>query len=510
MNQTAEQTFYWFDYETFGTSAAWDKPAQFAGQRTTLDLEPIGEPLIVYCKPPLDYLPHPEACLVTGMDPADIAKRGIPEPEFIATVVAQIGKPGTCSVGYNSIRFDDEFTRHTLFRNFHDAYEYEWKNGNSRWDLLDVVRMTRALRPEGMNWPVMPDGTPTNKLELLTQANAIAHGNAHDALSDVEATLDVARLLKQKQPKLFHYAFSNKDKKSIGELLNLRTRTPCVHVSGMIPARFGHTGVIVPVARDSKNQNSIIVLDLRSDPKELAQLDVEAIKQRVFSSNDALGDTPRLHLKTVQINRCPMISPIGTLNAATAERLNIDLDVQLARAKTLQAMLSGPDADALIQKILTAMARHYDPSVNAPDVDGTLYSGGFVDQADKKRMEIVRKTAPEQLSDLIGLFDEKRLNEMFWRFRARNYQETLTEDEKAEWRQHCQDRLLPELNDSRSSESGNSDKTNSSGTNPKKWLNFEEFEEAMAAIEWTDETSHLEQSLMEYADQLRETILRPW
>jgi len=283
-----EPTFYWFDYETFGISPAWDKPAQFAGQRTTLDLEPVGEPIILYCKPPADYLPNPEACRVTQMQPDDIARRGSNEADFIKRVVAELGKPGTCSVGYNSIRFDDEFTRHTLFRNFRDPYEYEWKEGNSRWDLLDVVRLARALRPEGINWPVLDDGTPSNKLELLSVANNIEHAHAHDALSDVEATIGMASLLKKTQPKLFDYAFTHRDKKSVASILNYQQRKPCIHVSGMIPGQFGHTSIVVPIARHPVNQNGVIVLDMRTDPSELFDLSAEQIAARVFVAADEL------------------------------------------------------------------------------------------------------------------------------------------------------------------------------------------------------------------------------
>jgi len=300
---STEQTFYWFDYETFGISPAWDKPAQFAGQRTTIDLQPIGEPIILYCTPPEDYLPNPHACRVTQMHPEDIAKRGVNEAEFIKQVLAELGKPGTCSVGYNNIRFDDEFTRHTLFRNFYDAYQYEWKDNNSRWDLLDIVRLARALRPDGINWPVLEDGTASNKLELLSVANNIEHAHAHDALSDVEATIGMARLLQEKQPKLDKYAFENRGKKAVQTMLNYQQRQPCIHVSGMVPGMFGHTSIVVPLARHPINQNGVIVLDLRTDPAELFDLNAEQIAARVFGSADELGDKERLNLRTIH-TRC--------------------------------------------------------------------------------------------------------------------------------------------------------------------------------------------------------------
>ncbi len=473
MNQ--ENTFYWFDYETFGISPQWDKPAQFAGQRTTLDLEPVGDPIILYCKPPADYLPNPEACRVTQMQPHDIAQRGSNEAEFIAHVVSELGRPGTCSVGYNSIRFDDEFTRHTLFRNFHDAYEYEWKEGNSRWDLLDIVRLARALRPEGINWPTLEDGSPTNKLENLSQANNIEHAHAHDALSDVEATIGMAKLLKQTQPKLFDYAFTHRDKKSVASILNYQQRKPCIQVSGMIPGAFGHVGIVMPIARHPINQNGVIVLDLRSNPEELLSLSAEQIAARVFVSADELKGQERIHLRTVQINKCPVLVPLGVMRPEDAERLNIDLAAQLAKAEQLSAQFT----DDFAEKIRQAMTREWDEAHT--DVDGSLYSGAFFSQADKQRFAKIRQSIPSKLEQMAGLFDDDRATEMLFRYRARNFPETLSVEEREEWSLHIKERLHDDN---------------------APWLSASKFQQIMQEIEWPPEEQPLRDSLQRYAKEI--------
>ena len=199
------KSLYWYDYETFGTNASRDYISQFAGIRTNEKLEVIGEPLTIYCQPPIDRLPVPEACLVTGITPQIAQEKGIPEREFIQKVHQELSFPDTCGVGYNSIAFDDEFTRYALFRNFYDPYLREREHGNSRWDVIDLLRLTRALRPDGIEWPTKSDGSPCFKLTSLTQANNIPHESAHDALSDVLATIAVAKLVMTKQPKLYDY-----------------------------------------------------------------------------------------------------------------------------------------------------------------------------------------------------------------------------------------------------------------------------------------------------------------
>jgi len=399
----------------------------------------------------------------------------LPEAEFIQQGVAELGRAGTCSVGYNSIRFDDEFTRHTLFRNFHDPYEHEWKQENSRWDLLDIVRLTRALRPQGIEWPVLDDGTPSNRLELLTEANGLLHANAHDALSDVWATIAVARLIRDRQPRLFDYAYTHRDKQSVAAILNVRDRRPSVHISGMIPGKFAHTAIVAPVARHPTNQNGVIVLDLRDDPSELATLDADAIAARVFTSAEALGDTPRLGLRTVHINRCPVLVPLATLSAADAERLDIDKQQHQQHFERLSELMD----DAFAERICQAMTRPWPDAL--PDVDGSLYSGSFFSQADKQRFARIRDDSPDALARYAGQFDDTRLNEMLFRYRARNYPHTLTNDEQMDWQSHAKAKLTAD---------------------DVPWLTMQRFRDEMQSIDWQDNEESLRESLERYAEQI--------
>ena len=154
------KSFLWYDLETFGRDARRTRIAQFAAIRTDEALNEIDEPISWFCQPASDLLPSPEAAMITGISPQQAMRDGTNEADFFAQVNDELMTANTCAVGYNSIRFDDEFIRHLLWRNFHDPYEWSWRDGRSRWDLLDVVRMTRALRPEGIVWPVDTcDGT---------------------------------------------------------------------------------------------------------------------------------------------------------------------------------------------------------------------------------------------------------------------------------------------------------------------------------------------------------------
>ncbi|MFK7892621.1 MAG: exodeoxyribonuclease I [Granulosicoccus sp.] len=478
-----EQTFYWFDYETFGTHPIWDRPCQFAGVRTDENLNIIGEPLVIYCRQSPDYLPNPHACRVTGLSPQAVNEKGVSEAQFISTILAEIGRPGTCSVGYNNIRFDDEFTRHTLFRNFHDPYEYEWKDSNSRWDLLDVVRLNRALRPDGIVWPVNEDGSANNRLEQLSKANDIEHSNAHDALSDVYATLGMARLIRQHQPKLFDYTFANRGKQAVAKLLDPSKPEPCLLVSIAIPSSRHHTGVVLPLARLTENQNRIIVLDLHYDPAELATLTVDEMQERMASTTrkptgGEESERARLGLRVVQINKCPVVVPRSVLRESDAHRLNIDLRAIDHHMEQAMALFKPETIDKIQQ---TMAFRDQQASVYV-EAEGTLYTGGFLSRSDKERCATLRNAAPVDIHDLAIHFENSRLRELALRYQARNYPDSLDENQALRWREHCHDRLLNAAAPS---------------------LSLAEFDTILDEIQWSEEQQSLYSDLRAYAQLLR-------
>jgi len=434
MAERITPSFFWHDYETFGADPKRDRPVQFAGIRTDLELNIIDEPVMLYCKLADDYLPQPQACFVTGITPQQAVSDGVPEAEFVAGIYKELAKPGTCGVGYNSIRFDDEVSRYAFYRNFYDPYAREWQNGCSRWDIIDMLRLTRALRPDGINWPTYSDGSPSLRLEDLTAANGIEHGNAHDALSDVYATIEIAKLVRDKQPKLYDFVVNNRDKQSIQRQLDVTTHKPVLHISSRYPAEWGNSAIIAPVASHPVNRNSVIVWDLRADPSILLSLSVEQIRERLYTRHDQLpeGEQP-LALKQVLVNKCPIIAPAGMLTAVEAERLHINGDICRTH---LQIIRANPE---LRQKL--ADVYNDNPFEPESDPDHMLYSGGFFGDADKAAMEHIRSCEPQALAELELAFQDPRLEEMFWRYKARNYPYTLTDEERARWEEFRRSRL---------------------------------------------------------------------
>jgi exodeoxyribonuclease I len=432
-----QPSLYWHDYETFGIDPRRDRPSQFAGVRTDLDFNIIDDPLVVYCKPPADYLPHPEACLLTGISPQLAESKGVIEAEFCRLIHDQLAQPNTCSLGYNSIRFDDEFTRNCLYRNFYDPYAREWQNGNSRWDLIDVVRATKALRPDGINWPIDEEGRPSFKLEELTKANGIAHEAAHDALSDVSATIALAKLVKSAQPKLYQFLWQNRTKTEAYNLLQFGSFKPVVHVSGRYSNDSHRLAVVLPICKHPTNNNGIIVYDLSVDPEQLISLSVEDIQQRIFTATVDLPEgVERIPLKTVHINKSPVLAPISVLKSDDQQRLNIDLARCQANIDKIRSIHGLADKIAAV-----FFNNNYADAGQTTDPDLAIYSGGFFSDADKQKMAKIRNASPDQLADFKANFTDKRLAEMLFRYRAHNYPDSLQPEETAKWREFCAIRI---------------------------------------------------------------------
>lgn len=428
-------TFLWHDYETTGADPRRDRPAQFAAIRTTADLEPVGEPIDLLCRPAPDVLPHPQAVMITALTPQRLAREGLAEVDFAAQVHEAMSVPGTCAVGYNSIRFDDEFTRQLLYRNFYDPYEREWRDGNSRWDLIDLMRICYALRPDGLAWPTREDGSASFRLEDLAAANRIAQSRAHEALSDVQALIGLARLVRERQPRLFEYQFALRRKQRVFELFDVARMEPLLHVSSRYPASRGCLAPIAPVAMHPQLPNAVLVVDLDADPADLIALDAEAIADRVFTPRADLPEgVERIGLKAIHANRSPALAPLSAARGVDLARIGLDLDRAQRHLDRLRA------ADGLAAKVRQVFTLARDAQA-AQDPELALY-GGFLPDADRALLREVRRTPAADLARHAAAFRDPRYPELLFRYRARNWPETLDADEAARWQAFRRERLL--------------------------------------------------------------------
>ncbi len=391
-----------------------------------MELKQLGEPVNVLVRLNDDVLPAPEALMVTGITPQQTQADGYTEAEFAKMLSDDIFTEDTVTIGFNNIRFDDEFIRHLFWRNFHDPYEWSWKDGRSRWDMLDVVRMTRALRPEGIEWPVNDKGQPVNRLESLSSANGLDHIKAHDALSDVEALIAVTQLIKEKQPQLYDYLFKLRDKNEIKKLVNLDDKQPFVYVSGRLGGEFNSATVAFPLTA-GKNGN-VVVYDLRYDPEPFLNMTQNELAKKMYATWEERqkDDFIKLPAKELQYNKAPAVAPLGVLSQGDGWA-NIGLE-EATIVKNRNKLLSVPGFAENLRSLFEKKPDYK----KSTDPEAQLYDG-FVPDIDKVRIESVRNASERDLADFHPSFVDERLSPLLLHYKARNFPKTLAEDESIAW-----------------------------------------------------------------------------
>ncbi|HEV2402578.1 MAG TPA: exodeoxyribonuclease I [Candidatus Saccharimonadales bacterium] len=430
-------TFFWYDLETSGINPRESRIMQFAGQRTDMNLRLIGEPINVLIRLTEDVLPDPDAVLLTGITPQQTLREGITEAEFLKLFSHTIALPGTVFVGYNSIRFDDEFMRFLHYRNFYDPYTWQWQDSRSRWDLLNVVRMLRALRPAGITWPVGKEGKATNRLELLTAHNKLKHTAAHDALSDVQACIALARLIRRYQPKLFDYLLTMRDKKQVLALVG--SGQPFVYTSGGYPGDYLHTSVASIIGEGVDGQG-LLAYDLRYDPTVYRDMSPSQLAER-WRFNRETPPAQRLPVKLLRANHSPAVAPVNVLDNDSQARLRLDMSTLQKHRAALDTL-----GNAFLrqlheaQRMLTS-AQQLSAFGDPTSVDGRLYEG-FFDTNDQQLLAVVRAAAPEELGDLEVPFHDDRLQTLLPLYVARNFPTQLSGGQRESWETFRRARLL--------------------------------------------------------------------
>jgi exodeoxyribonuclease-1 len=431
-------SFLWHDYETTGLDSRKERPTQFAAIRTDANLNEIGEPINLICKLPDDIVPSATASLLTGILPQKCQEEGISEAEFARKIHAEMIKPGTCVLGFNTLRFDDEFTRNLMYRNLRDPYEREWANGNTRWDIIDMVRTCHAFRPDGINWPSAEDGSTSFKLDDIARANNLSVERAHDALSDVRTTIAVAKLIRQAQPKLFDHMLALREKQPVLALLQDPARKPLAHVASAYGKENRCVGLVVPIGPHPTNKNSFIVADLSVDPAEWLGLDAGEIAEKIQWKPFEEGQPrQKQFIRVIQANKCPALFSASIVRDGGDRFSFFDLGKIQENHQTILADTT------LLHRAQTAILINEEKRVPALDPELGIYSG-FIGNQDKAKLKEVLTLSPEMLAGRRCGFSDSRLDTLLFRYRARNWPETLGPEERAEWDEFCVQRLTSE------------------------------------------------------------------
>jgi len=393
-----EGRLVFYDTESSGVDRDYDQIYQLAAIETDLDLNPIqGSEANLICRPRRDIVPSPEAFLVHKLDIDALISNGMSEYELAKRVRNLFrAAPATGIMGYNNFAYDDEMIRRLLFRNGLPPYEHEFKDGNYRADIYGLVRMAYAFRPEILSWPTGQDGEVSLKLEDLSNANGFSHENAHEALSDVRATIQVAKAVKENNPRLWQYFLSMTNKEHA--LTMLRKQEPLMYVSSFINRRFRHSTMVCPLIAHPTNSNAMICVDLRYDPTDLLSMSEDELRRYLFTPQHKLEENaPHVPLINIAANKQPIIVPtnqILTPDLASQVALDVDRCVQHQRD-----ILSDPGFRARAQKAFETTLPVQ------PDAGATIYSGGFLsrgDQALQARQHVVdQESASSDLPYLV-------------------------------------------------------------------------------------------------------------
>lgn len=402
-------TYLWYDFETYGADPKRDRISQFAGIRTDEDFN-ILEEYEYFCKLSEDYIPNPEACLVTGITPLDANEKGISEEELSDKLYKIFTTPNTVGVGYNSFKFDDEILRHLFYRTFRNPYKREWADGCSRWDFLRGVLGFYFKSPESINFPKDSEGKVSFKLENLSVANNIIHENAHDALSDVRATIAMAKLLREKDRVLYDYIFNLRQKNEVIKLLNRGKFF--YHIDFSYGATNNYSSILYKIDYGF-NKDEYIFLDLNSDLDLLYKEEVDELKKLAYMKKEdleLLGKT-RPGIKTVKANSIPLLFPCDDLS---------DLSQAVSKAKYIETRLR----DKL------AKYCKFEKGISNLDIEIDPYNNFFSydDEAEFVKM----RENPLEFE-----FKKENLQKILTRFKAKNYFEKLSENEKKAWNIQC-------------------------------------------------------------------------
>lgn len=422
---TAFDSIRIYDLETSGLDYDYDQVLEAAMISMDKDFNIVAgsEQVIPVC-PRIDVPPHPEACLTHQLSLADLREKGFSEYDFSTKFLEQVSQPKTFIGGYNNLSFDDEVMRRTLFRTMRDPYGHEWRDGNSRFDVLNIVRTLYAWDPDTLNWPKNEEGGVCLKLSSMTKANNLTHDNAHNALSDVIATAELLQLIKNLGTPWLDKCLELTNKRAVERIL--AKRTPVFHVSPFYTRDRCYSSLILPVIKDLQSDNKVLCVDLTEDPTELLKMSAEEIRYYRFTPRNELQENPpSAPVTSISINKQPSVAEMADINPSLHARMGVDMNLCLERAKMIAA------DRGFASRLQQAFKLDLPPP---KDTFGTIYSGGFFSRSDtflREKVHLLDHNLQPSISsakagDVLRGSQDPRLEELAIRMQGINFPHALT------------------------------------------------------------------------------------
>ncbi|VFP83850.1 exodeoxyribonuclease I [Buchnera aphidicola] len=422
------KSFIFYDYETFGLNISLDKVAQFCSIETDNDFKFIRKKTILFCYPPIDYLPDPNSILITKILPQYTQQYGLNEYCFTKKIYDIFSQKNSCIIGYNNINFDNLITRNIFYRNLLDPYEWSWKNGNFSWDVLNIVRAFYIFYPKTMLWYRKINGTVSFKLSDITSINNIIHINAHDAYSDVMATFLIVQFLYKKNKKFFLFLYKISHKKFILNFISQNYNKPFFYLSSFFGSKNNNFGCIMILGMHPKFNNNLIIINLSINFKKIFHLYSYCVRDKL-----KIHQLFDCGIQVVCINKSPLFFSYNSLSKQDCKRLNINY----SRCQKNFFLLKN---NTLLKNWILSFFLKSEKNEVDDNVDLMLYKN-FFNSSDKMLFSFIHSHVPLQWINWYPEFIDTRIKEIFFRLKARNFIKLLNFNEIKRWQLYCKHKI---------------------------------------------------------------------
>ncbi len=401
-----ERTYLFYDIETTGLNKAFDQVVQFAAIRTDQQLNEL-ERYEYFIRLNPDVIPSPQAFITHRLSLTQL-EQGMDEFQAMKIIHDLVNTPGTTSIGYNSLGFDDEFLRFSFYRNLLPPYTHQYSNQCSRMDLYPMTVMYFLFKNDLLKWP-----ENNLKLENISQLNALGSGMAHNAMVDVAATLNLAKCFQQ-DVKTWEYLAGYFDKTIDLQRCHQVANDPMgIMIDGKFGANQQYQAAVIPLGLHNHYKNQFVWL----------RIDNENIMQA--SSEDFLNHTRTINKKIGE--------PAWVLPLKDRFRHNYLLE----NRQKIETTFSWLEKNAsLVEKVKQHYCNYKYPLIPSLDVDASLYQAGFLSIQDQEVCRKIHLAAPENKGKFLTSLSQNHLKEILIRIMGRHFPNYLNHEQKELFQNH--------------------------------------------------------------------------
>ena len=386
--------YAFYDFETTGRSGTWDQIIQVGAVLVNSEFQELDR-FEAKCSLRPGLVPEPGALLVNKTTPDMLRKTNLSHYGLVEQMLQTFKKwTPALFIGYNSIGFDEEFLRKTLFKTLNDPYLTQF-DGNKRGDILGLIRTAHLYYPDCIKTPTSDKGNAVFKLDQLAPMNGIEHGNAHDAIGDVLATIGIAKIIADKAPAVWKSSLMTTSKVEVNTIVQ-NEKLFCFNEYFYGKAR----PYVVTFLCFHPKYNWPQCFDLKEDPQTYFTMNMEDLKL-------AMKKSPKI-IRSVKNNKHPVI-----MNPKFGE--NFDGYKQLGMKKLMERaeMLHGTEEfKKKVSRILEEEAQEKDDLDSQLDIQAeeSIYSGGFASDQDKSTMKEFHQAEWKDKLIVADKFKDSRFN----------------------------------------------------------------------------------------------------